>query len=60
MDQFAFLDGEMKWLVEAGDMEVRVGSSSEKISLTGNFTITDTAHIDGRNRGFYAKAWEER
>lgn len=57
-DQFAFLDEKMRWMVEAGDMEIQIGSSSEKIFLTGTFRITDTAYIDGKKRGFYARAWE--
>ena len=55
-DQFAFLDEKMQWLVEAGDMTVHVGASSEDIRLTGRFHISDTAVIEGRKRGFYAHA----
>ncbi len=54
-DQFAFLDVDMKWIVEAGQMTVRVGASSEDIRLTGTFQIENTAHIVGKNRGFFAK-----
>jgi beta-glucosidase len=54
-DQFAFLDVNMKWIVEAGKMTVRIGGSSEDIRLTGVFEIENTSYIDGRNRGFYAK-----
>lgn len=57
-DQFAFLDQDKRWLVEKGTMTVKVGSSSKDIRLTGSFEITDTAYIDGKKRGFYAKAWE--
>lgn len=32
------------------------GCSSEEIQLTGKFVITDTAVIDGKTRGFYAKS----
>ncbi|EOS38388.1 hypothetical protein C808_02589 [Lachnospiraceae bacterium M18-1] len=53
-NQFAFLDEDMHWLVEAGKMTVRVGNSSADTQLTGEFTIRDTAFIDGKNRGFYA------
>lgn len=54
-DQFAFLDADMKWLVEAGEMEVRVGSSSQDIRTVGEFRIDGNAHIDPRKRGFYAR-----
>ena len=33
-----------------------VDGSSEEIQLTGKFVITDTAVIDGKTRGFYAKS----
>lgn len=55
-DQFAFLDRNMEWIVEAGKMTVKVGGSSRDIRLTGAFEITDTVRIDGKKRGFYAKA----
>ena len=53
--QFAFLDVDMKWVVEAGEMTVKVGSSSEDIRLTESFDIENTAFIVGKNRGFFAK-----
>lgn len=53
-DQFAFLDVDMRWLVEAGSMSVRVGASSEDIRATGAYTVTDSKVIDGKQRGFYA------
>ena len=54
-DQFAFLDKDMKWVVEAGTMTVKVGSSSNTIHLTDSFEIENTAYIDGKKRGFFAK-----
>jgi len=53
-DQFAFLDVDMQWLVEAGTMTVNVGASSSDIRATGSFTITETTVIDGKTRGFFA------
>ncbi|MEW1947795.1 glycoside hydrolase family 3 N-terminal domain-containing protein [Pseudarthrobacter sp902506025] len=53
-DQFAFLDVDMRWVVEAGQMTVNVGASSADIRLTGSFDIENSAVIDGKNRGFYA------
>ena len=52
MSQFAFLDRQMKWKVEAGDMEVLVGASSDDIRLKAQFRITNDAYVDGANRGF--------
>jgi beta-glucosidase len=54
--QFAFLNQDMKWVVEEGDMTVLVGASSEDIRLTGTFHIEDSAEIEGSGRGFYARA----
>lgn len=58
-DQFAFLDVNMKWVVEAGLMTVKVGASSEDIRLSGTFEIEDTTYIDGKTRGFYARTMVE-
>lgn len=58
-DQFAFLNQKMEWIVEAGEMSVRVGASSRDIRLSGGFRITDTAAIDPKTRGFYAASAEE-
>lgn len=52
--QTAFLDADMKWKIEKGDVEVQVGSSSEDIRLNDSFKITENAWIEGRNRAFYA------
>ena len=54
--QLAFLDREMRWLVEAGDIDVEIGASSEDIRLHGSFRITESRIIDGAHRAFYAKA----
>jgi beta-glucosidase len=53
-DQFALIDQDMNWCVEAGRMKVFVGASSQDIRLTGGFDITETRRIDSRKRGFYA------
>lgn len=59
-DQFAFLDADFKWIVEAGVMLVNIGGSSEDTRLSGRFKIKDTAHIEGKTRGFYADCRVER
>lgn len=53
-DQTAFLDREMRWKVERGDIDVEIGSSSEDIRLTGEFRITQDQWINGAERTFYA------
>lgn len=54
--QTAFLDKDMRWKIEKGKVEIQVGSSSEDIRLTECFCITENEWIDGKDRGFYAKA----
>jgi beta-glucosidase len=53
--QLAFLDTDMHWRVEAGDVDIMIGASSEDLRLTGTVTIASDAVIDGRTRSFYAK-----
>jgi beta-glucosidase len=52
--QMAFLDRDMKWKIEAGDIDVQIGSSSNDIRLKGSFSVTSDLYIDGKNRKFYA------
>ena len=54
--QFAFLDEDMQWKVEEGTMDILLGSSSEKIELSGALYIPESRIIDGKTRGFYAQA----
>lgn len=44
--QMAFLDYDMKWKIEKGEIQVEIGSSSEDIRLKD-------AWIDGKKRAFY-------
>lgn len=54
--QLAFLDAHRQWKVEAGEFKVMAGSSSADIRLTDTFEITEDGYVEGRNRGFYARA----
>ena len=56
--QTAFLDRDMKWKIEKGDIELQIGSSSEDIRLTGNVRITEDKWIRGRDRAFCADVRE--
>ena len=58
-DQTAFLDREMRWKVEHGDIDVEIGSSSEDIRLKGMFRITEDRWINGADRTFCAGAETE-
>lgn len=53
--QMAFLDEDMRWKVEQGEIEVLVGTSSDDIRLTDKFEITEDQWIDGKTRSFYAE-----
>ncbi len=46
----AFLDRDMRWKIEKGDVGVQIGSSSEDIQLVGSFCIRNDAWIDGKER----------
>jgi beta-glucosidase len=52
--QMAFLDKDMKWKIEAGDIDVLIGSSSKDIRLSDSFRITSDLYIDGKRRKFYS------
>ena len=52
----AFLDKNMQWKIEKGDIDIKVGASSNDIRCEGHFNITEDLFIEGRNRAFSAKA----
>lgn len=53
-DQLAFLDEQMEWRVEPGDIEIMVGASSADIRVRTTIAIQTDAVIDGRSRSFWA------
>ena len=53
--QFAFLDQDMRWKIEAGEMEIMAGASAGDIRLKDTFHICEDAFIDSRERGFYSQ-----
>jgi len=56
LSQLAFIDENMRWKVEAGEIEVLVGASSNDIRQRGSFHIHSDLLIDARTRGFFASA----
>lgn len=54
--QTAFLDRNMCWKVEQGEVELQIGASSEDIRLSESIWITSDAWMEGRERAFYARA----
>jgi beta-glucosidase len=55
MSQLAFLGSDLRWRVEAGQVDVLLGASSEDTRLVGSLTITEDALVDGAGRAFYAR-----
>jgi beta-glucosidase len=56
MSQLAFLDIDMRWRIEAGEVELLVGSSSADLRLKDTFRVTETAFVEGRSRAFFARS----
>jgi beta-glucosidase len=54
MSQLAFLDVDLRWRVEAGDVDILVGAASDDLRLADLVTIAGDALIDGQTRSFYA------
>lgn len=54
--QMAFLDENMQWKIEKGELAVQLGSSSEDIRLEGSLFVSEDAWIDGRTRALWAEA----
>lgn len=54
--QTAFCSAQMQWVVEKGNITLRVGASSVDIRAEGKCNIKDSAVIDGASRGFVAAA----
>ena len=52
---FAFLDEDMKWKVEKGEVQLLVGASSEDIRLTASLSVKEDAYIDPSTRAFFAE-----
>jgi beta-glucosidase len=55
VSQLAFLDADMRWRIEAGEVDVLVGASSEDLRLKDTLSIATDAEVDGARRGFYAR-----
>jgi len=53
--QLAFIDVDRKWKIEAGEIGVYIGSSSDDIRLKDSIRIVENLYIEGRTRSFYAK-----
>jgi beta-glucosidase len=54
--QCAFLDRNMKWKVEQGEIQVKIGFSSADIRLTDSFMISADLYLPSSERGYFADA----
>jgi beta-glucosidase len=55
-NQTAFVDKDMKWRVEAGEIELMIGNSSENFVPAGTLTISETITIVKSRRNYYSEA----
>lgn len=56
LSQLAFPDADMKWKVEKGTFDLMIGTSSENILQECTFEITEDGYVEGKSRGFFARA----
>ena len=54
--QLAFLDQDMKWKIEHGEIRVEAAASSDDVRLSGSFRIDGDLWIEGKDREFWAEA----
>jgi len=60
ISQLAFLDTDMQWRIEAGEVDIMVGASSDDLRLTETVSIVSDALVDGKTRSFYARSYETK
>jgi beta-glucosidase len=53
-DQTAFLDKDMRWKIEAGDVDILIGNSSDALNLAGTVEIVDTRYLPDSKRNYYS------
>jgi beta-glucosidase len=54
-NQMAFLNKKMQWVVEAGDVDVFIGASSNDMAVKGSFKISDTMILSNSRREYFAE-----
>lgn len=54
--QLAFLDQDMKWKIEHGEILVEVAASSEEVRLSSSFQVNGNRWIEGGTREFWSEA----
>ena len=58
--QFAFLDEEMRWKVEKGEIQLLIGSSSQTLPLQTSVMIEEDFYPDHAKRAFFACETENK
>jgi beta-glucosidase len=58
--QLAFLNSRMQWMVEAGDVDIFIGTSSDDRAVEGSFAISDTRVLQNSSREYCAQAMISR
>ena len=55
-DQTAFIGNDQQWRVEAGEIELLLGNSSDNLKSAGTVTILDTRVIENGGRTYFGEA----
>lgn len=55
--QTALLSKDMKWTIEAGDIDLMVGTASDHTPLQGSFRIANTVVLPSSERAYYASSF---
>ena len=55
-DQTAFVDKNLQWLVEAGEIELLLGDSSENLTTAGVVTVADSRILENGKRYYYSES----
>ncbi len=54
--QLAYLNDDMKWVIDQGDYQFSIGHSAGAIKLSGAATIRKTRYFEERDRVLFAQA----
>ena len=59
-DQTAFVGADMKWRVEAGDIDLMIGNSSDNLALKAVLNISETKVLRSSERTFFSEVEYEQ
>jgi beta-glucosidase len=55
-NQLAFLNRKMQWMVEAGDVDIFIGTSSNDKAVQGSFTVSNSKVLQNSSREYFSEA----